>query len=160
MPFRWNRFDPDALPEIVVPPRPPRKRQRWRAVVAVVAAAAVPVARQAAQVAAAGGCSCHARSHPGFGLIKRRMIRLERVSKRYDNGNQALSELSLDIAARLHGFPHRAFRRRQKHPVAPADDARAPTRGQVLVNGRDLRQPARAHGAAGTPGHRHDLPGP
>jgi cell division transport system ATP-binding protein len=66
------------------------------------------------------------------------MIQLERVSKRYENGNQALAELSLGIAAGSMVFLTGHSGAGKSTLLRLLMMLERPTRGQVVVNGRDL----------------------
>ena len=66
------------------------------------------------------------------------MIKLERVSKRYDNGNQALSELSLDIPQGSMVFLTGHSGAGKSTLLRLLMMLERPTRGRIVVNGRDL----------------------
>ena len=68
------------------------------------------------------------------------MIRLDRVSKRYPNGNQALSELSLELPRGSMAFLTGHSGAGKSTLLRLLMMLERPTRGQVLVNGQDLAQ--------------------
>ncbi|MFV0478201.1 MAG: cell division ATP-binding protein FtsE [Parahaliea sp.] len=81
------------------------------------------------------------------------MIQFERVSKRYEEGHDALREVSLDIARNELVFltGHSGAGKSTLLRLIMLMDR--PTRGRVLVDGRDLAKVA----SRGIPRHRRDI---